>query len=261
MLTNLITNIQKITGQGKESHFGKRWGVATGFQKQFSREDYKFDDVAQTAPTRQLRDQILTAYQNQPKEESRLFVNRLRDESLSFLAQRRGVRMQQMQRLARLNESMTIVVRRVFDVLECFALELNCYVGCTELQTALTRPQHVREVTRFSKSRQPLEIVAFFRARLASPSWSLVIRGRDDRIEFFLIPVGKVMGLSKSEASYEPVAVLAAQIKDDQVDWSLDNKPFSSDIEQELCMALFSKLIDATKQQLESDAMWIEHNS
>lgn len=260
MLNNLINNLHKMGASSKESYFGKRWGASTAFEKQFSRDDYSFNELDKTAPSRQLKDQILTAYQNQPSEDARLFVNKVRDQSLSFLAERRGVRMQQMQKLAKLNESMTVVVRRIFDVLECFSLELNCYMGCTELQTSLTRPQHVREITKFSKARQPLETITYFRSRLATPSWSLVLRGKDDKIELFLIPVGKVMGLSKSEASYEPLFTLEAEIRDgEEVVWSINKKPLTEMREHELCMDLFTRLIDTTKHQLEVDGAYDEY--
>jgi hypothetical protein len=259
MLTNLLTNFHKMTHSGKESYFGKRWGATSAFQKQFSREQYKFDEVSKSAPTIQLRDQILNAYQNQPKEEHRDFVNRLREQSLSFLAERRGLQLQQMERLASLNESMTCLLRNIFDVIECFSMELNCYVGCTELQTSATRPQHVLEIMKYSLSRQPLEAVTYFRARLASPSWSLVVRGKDGRIEMFLIPVGRVMGLSKSEAAYQPLAVLEATLDEttNAVSWSFEGRPLSSQCMQELCKQMFASLIETTQYQLQVDQQWL----
>lgn len=258
MLTNLITNIQKITRDGKESYFGKRWGAEAGLQKSIDRDDYTFDDISKASPTKQLREQILSSYQQTPDAERQRFVERLTNESLSFLAKRKGMRLQHMQTMALYNESMSILVSRIFDRLESYSMELNAYLGCTDMQTVLTRPAHVREVTRYSKARQPMETVTYFRARIASPSWSLVVRGRENKIEFFLLPVERVMGLSKSEALFDPICTIqASEINEMQkVCWELDERPLTALREQEVSMELFMWLLDVTRKQLEDETIF-----
>ena len=187
-----------------------------------------------------------------------MFVEKLTNDSLSFLAKRRGLQLQQMKAEAICNESMTALVSRVFDRIEQYSVELNAYLGCTDLQTSLTRPAHVREVTRYSKNRQPLETVTYFRARLASPTWSLIIRGKDSTVEVFLLPVGKSLGLTKSEADYEPIFVLTATLikSIQEVEWELEDRGLTQMREQALSMEMFVRLIEATRNELEMDTVY-----
>lgn len=257
MLTSLISNLQKITKDGKESYFGKRWSAEAGLKKTVDRADYTFDDVSKASPAKQLNEQILTSFQTTADGERQQFVERLTKESLSFLAKRKGMRLQQMHAEALCSESMSLIVRRVFDRLEQYSIELNAYLGCTDMQTAVTRPAHVREVVRYSKSRQPLETVTYFRARLASPSWSLVIRGNQGKIEFFLLPVSRVMGLTKTEAMFEPICTLTATVINgmSEVEWEIDEHPFTPQHEQNLSMELFARLIEITRGEMEEEAL------
>lgn len=261
MLTNLITNIQKLSKDGKESYFGKRWSAEAGLKKTVDRVDYTFDEVEKTSPAKQLNEQILSSYQQTPDTESKRFVSRITDESLSFLAKRRGLRLQQMHAMARCNESMAILISRIFDRLEAYSWEVNASLGCTEMQTAITRPAYVREVTRFSKARQPLETITYYRARVASPSWSLVIRGKNGKIEAFLLPVQRVMGLSKTEDMYEPLFEMNATCinEDGAVEWDFDGKPLTELRELELSMEMFVRLIETTKDHLASE-VYFDHD-
>jgi hypothetical protein len=255
MLNNLITNIQKITRDGKESYFGKRWSAETALRKNVDRQDFTFEEMSKASPARQLNDHILTKLQQSPDSEKLRFVEKLTNDSLTFLAKRQGMRLQQLHQAALQNESMTALMGRIFARIESYSIELNAYLGCTDLHTVITRPAHVREVTRFSKSRQPIETVTYFRARVGTSSWSLVVRGREGKVEFFLLPVERVMGLSKSEQLYEPLATLSAVIvpEMDSVEWELDERPLTNMREQELCMQLFATLIQATRDQMEAE--------
>jgi hypothetical protein len=256
MLTNLITNFHKLTKDGKQSYFGKKWGAEAGLKKTIDRQDYTFDDVSNASPAKQLSEHILNAYQATPDSERSHFVEKITNDSLSFLAKRQGMRLQQLHAEAICNESMVAVIGRIFDRLEQYSLEFNAYLGCTELQTVVTRPEHVREIVKFSKSRQPLEAVTFFRARLASPTWALVVRGKNGKIDFFLLPVARVMGLSKSEELYEPICSLNANVCNKEVVvWELEDRLLTPNREQEIAMEMFARLIDRTRSQMDDDSM------
>lgn len=255
MLTSLITNIQKITKDGKESYFGKRWGAETALRKNVDRDDFTFEDVSNASPSRQLSEQILTKLQQVPDADKQSFVEKLTSDSLTFLAKRQGMRLQQLHEAAMLNESMTALMQSMFARIESYSLELNAYIGCTDLHTVVTRAAHVREVTKYSKARQPLESITYFRGRVGTHAWSLVMRGREGKIEFFLVPVEKVMGLSKTEAQFEPIATVSGTLNKDleTVDWEVNEWPLTRMREQDLCMELFASLIKATREHMENE--------
>lgn len=256
MLTSLISNLQKMTKDGKESYFGKRWGAETGFRKNVNRKDFMFEDIGQASPSQQLNDVILTRYQQTPDTDRTSFVEKITQDSLDYLAKRQGMRVQQLRQAALVHESMTCVIGRIFARIEAYSLELNAYLGCTDLHTVVTRPSHVREVTRYSKTRHPIDSITFYRARIGTHAWSLVMRGREGHIEFYLLPVERVMGLSKTEALYEPIATIDAEVVTEleTVDWLHDERPLSSVREEQLCMELFAKLISATKEAMDLEA-------
>jgi hypothetical protein len=222
-----------------------------------NRKDFMFEEISQASPSQQLNEVILTRYQQAPDVERTSFVEKITQDSLDFLAKRQGMRLQQLQQAAMLNESMTNLVARMFTRMESYSLELNAYLGCLDLHTVATRAAHVREVTRYSKTRQPIETITYYRARIGTHTWSLVMRGREGRIEFFLLPVERVMGLSKTESLFEPIATIDAELiaELDTVEWIHEERPLSELREEELCMNLFTKLIAATRESMENEQL------
>ncbi len=74
-----------------------------------------------------------------------------------------------------------------------------------------------------------------------------MLRGKDDAIDFYLLPVNKVMALSKSEVDYKPLARIQVKISELGMMWRMaDSNPVVDSLD-ELCMWLFSALIQATK--------------
>jgi hypothetical protein len=252
MLTTLLSNVARLTKTNKESYFGRRWGAVAGLQKQIDKKEYQFDELLECSPHATLSKTIINRYEN-PVVPTELvpFVTRMRDASVTFLARQRCMQRAHVERLAAYNQSGANVVTTMFTLLNTCALELNNSLGFSELNIVSTPPQHVGEAVTFTKSRQPQKEVTFFRTRFASPTWSLVIRSRHERIECFLLPTTRVMGLSIVENGYEPVAVITAHTDDDGIEWSLDQKPLTGERLSELCMVLFKRLLDETKSALD----------
>jgi hypothetical protein len=251
MLTTLLSNVARLTKTSKESYFGRRWSAVSGLEKQIDKQNYQFDELLECSPHATLSKTIINRYEN-PNVPTELvpFVSRMRDSSLAFVARQRCMRRAHVERLAAFNQSGVNVVTAMFTLLHTCAIELNNSLGFSELNIVSTPPQQVSEALTFSKTRQPLQEVTFFRMRLATPTWSLVVRARHDRIECFLLPATRVMGLSLMENGYEPLAVITAHTEDDGIEWSLSEKPLTQERLAELCMVLFKRLLDETKSSL-----------
>ena len=228
----------------KRSLFGQRWSAETGFAKNVDRQDYRFDEVGNCSPATELHRQIIDRYKYKSSANVSNFVEKLRDDSMLFVAQQRGLKLSEMQRLSELNRSCAELVDHMFLFLCQCAIELNASLLYNDLRIVGTAPDFVSEVVRYNQARQPVETVTYYRARLASPTWSLVVRGKDDTIDFFVLSTGQLLGLSRIENGYKPAATLKAVIEDGQVSWEIDLKPFAHERQDELCMLLFKRLVD-----------------
>jgi len=256
MLTTLIANIRKLTKDSKESYFGKRWSAVAGLNKQIDRQGYEFAEMDQCAPTRQLSNHFINRYRYRNLSPDFVtFVDRMRDDSMSFVAEQRGMRLQQIERMALLNAAGVELLNTIYQNLSMCAVELNNTLGFSELNIVMTAPQFVSEAVTFSKSRQPLQVVTYYRARLATPSFSLVLRAKEGKIEFFVLPTIAVLGLSKMENAYPCIAAVTANLENGDVEWEIDRKPLTGDRMKELSMVLFKHLLEKTRTQFEMQTL------
>ncbi|HEY9714426.1 MAG TPA: hypothetical protein V6C72_13225, partial [Chroococcales cyanobacterium] len=77
--------------------------------------------------------------------------------------------------------------------------------------------------------------------------YSLVLRGRDDQVDFYLLPVNKAMAGTKLENQYQSLASIQVKITEQGMMWRMANGVPPTDSLDELSMWLFSHLIQATK--------------
>ena len=119
------------------------------------------------------------------------------------------------------------------------------------MHVACTNPQSVTEVIKFNYLRQAEETVTYSRARLSTPSFSLVLRGDTKGIHFYIMPVGRAIGLSQQECHFLPIARLTTIVENDTVGWMGESgRALTPTQVESLCMNLFERLIQETKQQV-----------
>lgn len=178
---------------------------------------------------------------------------RLKEDSMQFLAEKRGINLQQIYRESIYKKGIETLIDKIYGLLQRYQFEFNQVAGGTELHVSGTISGDVTEVTRFNRMREAEETKTYFRARLSTHTHSLVLRGKDDAIDFYLIPVNKVMALSKSEVDYKPLARIQVKISELGMMWRMADSNPAVDSLDELCMWLFSALITATKQAATKD--------
>jgi hypothetical protein len=221
-----------------------------GLDKKVDKKDYQFAADMHTNPKLELQEQILVSYQQPVNAQRSTFLSKIASDSMAFLSEARGLRVRQLEEQRACVCSMTTLVKRISDTLEGFAVDYNSAVGFSELRAAVTRPDFVTEIVRYTKTRQPLETLTKFRSRIATAYYSIVIRGDKDAVQVYILPSNQTLGLSKSEARYEPAFVLTPELMEDGVGWNLDNKPLTQNAEEVFCMELFLKLVNLTKAQI-----------
>jgi len=183
-------------------------------------------------------------------EQDLKWMEKLALDSMLFLAKRRGMRLQAVREELLYNQGMTQMIEQMFGTFTSYAFEFNRSIGWHALHVTCTEPTFVTEVLKYNQFREPLETVSNFRARLSTRYESLVLRGSRNRIEVLLLPVDKVIGLSKAELGYKPLVELTAQINEEsQVDWYVGKEQLSDEDIEELCQELFTRLIEKTREQ------------
>lgn len=234
----------------KETFLNTRWMKNIGLERYVDRSAY---ETAKTAQSSDLTDKILSHYKSGGGSSSRsAWMQKLQQDAQEYLSKQRGLRMQALKEENTYQQATKKMLERVFDLLQAYALEFNQIAGWSSLQVTCTRPAFVTEVLKYNKLRDPIDTVTTVRARLSSRFVSLVIVGRKDCIEFRLLPVEEVIGLSKAEANYEPFRVLTAELDESDVEWK-DGQNYLCDANLEVyCMELFEVLLEHSKGHAES---------
>lgn len=256
-LTALITNIKEIAKTSKPVHytkdtyFDKKWGRNTAFQKSLDRSDYELEEDEDQET--QIRDEIINRLK--AKGTGGSFVNSIAKDSIAFLSRLRSRQDMAAKQQMLCNQSMTELLTLMFELIKSYSYDYNNAVGYGPLHIAITHPQTVTEVLRYDRQRNPLESVTYFRARISTSSHSLVLRGQEDGIVFFILPVARALGLTKQETNYEPATLLRINAKDNMVHWETKlGTPLTPSQVESICMALFQWLIEETKAHIDGQS-------
>jgi len=261
MLRALLSNIKILAKKSKpkniskEPYFDKKWGTNSAFQKTVDKASYAPADTADQAA--QIRDQILVIFKTTKQADGGRsdFLNKITDDSIDFLRDQR-TRMAKAQQEEQLcQNSMEVMTEHVFEVLKSYAYELNSALGYGPFHLAATNAQSVTEVLKFNGLRQPEETINYYRARLSTPSFSLVLRGDKRGIHFFIMPVARALGLSKQECQFLPILRLSNRLDDNgTVCWQTESgRALTPSMVEVICMNIFQRLIDETKLQVRKE--------
>lgn len=232
----------------REGLYATRWGIIKGLARQM---DKKAGD-----PTWQIRrdslseltEQILSTYQTGGSSDRSHWVNQLAQDSVSYVSDLRNAQKQRATDEISLQKSTEEMVQNAFALLRTYAFEFNNAVGLSELHVTCTKPDTVTEVVRRSLSREPIETLTNYRARISTRFFSLVVRGNEGTVEFYLLPVQKVIGMSKAELAYRPVARLMGSLNGSQSSWMIGDQELSPEKLEHLLSDLFKELIEYSRQ-------------
>lgn len=254
MLRALLTNIQALAKNPSNKHitkqpyFDRQWGKNTAFQKSVNRDEYVVETADHTAD---IHDQILVQFKTTKVNSGRnTFLSKIAVDSFDFIQEQKMRMAKAKQEETLCHNSMATMMEHIFEILKSYAYELNNALGYGPLHVAATNPQAVTEIVKFNSLRQAEETVTYYRARLSTPFYSLVLRGDKKGIQFYIMPVARAIGLSKQECHFIPVMRLSTHVYDGTVAWSCDNaRSLSPSMVELICMNLFQRLIEETKEQ------------
>ena len=193
-----------------------------------------------------LSEQIIVNSQTEMDMAGSDWMSKLKAESAQFL-QEKTAPAPLTQRETIYKKGIEILIDKIFGLLQHFMYEFNKVAAGTDLHVSGTISGDVTEVTRYNKFREAEETQTYFRARFSTRLYSLVLRGKDESIDIFLLPVNRTMALSKSENEYRPLSTIQVKITEEGMMWRLAEGYPSVDSLEGLCMWLFRELIQKTK--------------
>jgi len=180
------------------------------------------------------------------------WMTRLKAESVQFLDEQRGGSAQTLSKDSIYKKGIEILVDKVFNLLQRYMYEFNKVASGTDLHVSGSISGDITEVTRFNKFREAEETQTYFRARFSTRHFSLVLRGKDTTIDFFLLPVARSMALSRGENEYSPLATIQMRITEDGMMWRMKDGVPPVDGLEALAMWLFQQLVQQTKTASEA---------
>lgn len=147
-----------------------------------------------------------------------------------------------------IQQSMQSIVDQCFAVMEPYIDELNHKFGLGDMHVAFTQPQWVTEQFGPGQGRARK---SFYRARVSTSRLSVVIRGAQEVVDFYVLPSTLVMGLSTIEDRYEPLMTFRVSANDGQgIEWEVEGKQLSTERLQRYCLLLLNYLLEETRSEL-----------
>lgn len=204
-------------------------------------------DGAQSQLSARILDNYITSSRNlrQP------FLDHITQKSLTIHANHQARLLQAESEEGVLERSMKRYIDDIFHLFQSYSTMLNRNIGIASLQIVWTEPNAVTETVEYDRQRQPLTTVKTYRCRFSTSKLSLVIRGQDSTIEFFILPVESVIGLSKTESQHLPLMTFTGELDGTRIDWEVENKKLTDERCERYCLLLFDYFIEMHGYALE----------
>jgi len=200
-----------------------------------------------------LSSQILASSNLSEEISEQTWLDDLKNDSSTFIKNSSGNRRKQMAQESVDRQGIEVVIDRLFSCMQGYMYEFNKIAVGTELHVSGTISGEVTEITRANKFREAEITETYFRARLSTRVFSLIIRGRFNRIDFFLLPVTRAMALSTVENEYPPLATVEIKVDSEGIMWRpIIIDPSCKSLES-LCGWAFKQLVDETKKAISSN--------
>lgn len=199
----------------------------------------------------QLSARILDNYISSSRNLRQPFLDHITQKSLTIHANHQARLLQAESEEGALERSMKRYINEIFSLFESYSVMLNRNIGIASLQIVWTEPNAVTETVEYDRQRQPLTSVTTYRCRFSTSKLSLVIRGQDSMIDFFILPVESVIGLSKTESQHLPLMTFTGELMGSEINWEVENKKLTDERCERYCLLLFDYFIEMNGCALE----------
>jgi hypothetical protein len=206
-------------------------------------------------PTSDLAHEILDNYKSRSLDIRQDYLESLVRDSLSYLEEKQLGILRAADERTLMADSMASLVDQVYRVMESYGFELNRMVGSSELQISCTSPASVTEYEDFNRYRHSSKTITYYRARISTCRLSVIVRGHENQVQFYLLPVGMVMGLSQVEKQHPPIMTFNGSGDCYSVDWEVEGKPLTAERLERYCYLVLDHLLKETREELAASAV------
>ncbi len=235
----------------KEPFMQRAWGKVNILSRQRDRQIYKDLRGANFELQNSHNKKVLNSFNSKTIEhEHAALLEDLANEALTFLEDEQKQAKQRAKEVMLKSNAVHAYIGKIVETLSPYAGLVNTAVGHTELYTVLTGPELIVEQIKLPGAHDSFEYRKDYRARFSTRTWSLLFRGVEGRLDIFLLPVDKVMRLTKVESFYKPVARIFAEVEDTKVTWTLDGEEKDTTQRMAFILHLFHQMLERTKSQM-----------
>ncbi|MBA3993244.1 MAG: hypothetical protein C0469_06930 [Cyanobacteria bacterium DS2.3.42] len=235
----------------KEPVMQRAWGKVNILSRQRDRQIYKDLRGSNFELQNSHNKKVLNSFNSTTIEHDHAaLLEDLANETLHFLEEEEKQAKQRAKEVMLKSNAIHAYIGKIVETLSPYAGLVNTAVGHTELYTVLTGPEIIVEQIKLPGAHDSFEYRKDYRARFSTRTWSLLFRGVEGRLDIFLLPVDKVMRLTKVESFYKPVARIFAEVQGARVIWTLDGEEKDATQRMAFILQLFHQLLDRTKTQM-----------
>lgn len=221
-----------------------------------------------------LKQTIIDNYRSQSQNVRSDYLAYLTQKSLAYSDRASQTEISAEQARTVIDQGTMALVDRIFALLEPYTQEINRINRLKELHLTCVAPTRSCEAIELDRQRQPSKSTCYYRSRFSTSKLSLVVRGLQGKIEFFIFAADRVMGLSNEEACHQPLMVFEAEIgstADDErklernsernfnsnfesrplISWIVEGKPLSADRFERYTLLALEHLIDRSHEELD----------
>ena len=209
-----------------------------------------------------LKQTIIDNYRSQSQNVRPDYLAYLTQKSLAYSDRVAQTEISAEQAKAAIDQGTMVLVDRIFALLEPYTQEINRINRVKELHLTCVTPSRSSEALELDRSRRPSKSTCYYRCRFSTSKLSLVIRGLQGKIEFFIFAADRAMGLSHEEACHQPLMVFEAEISlggnfdtgnqsQPLLSWTVEGKELTSDRFERFTLLALEHLIDRSHEELE----------
>lgn len=137
----------------------------------------------------------------------------------------------------------------LFDCFQQYEFEFNRSAPGPDFIVSIERPVMVTETLR-SKLKAP-ETKQIFRGRISTRSWTLLLRGHQDSMEGWILPIEQLISFAGDHSQFTQFLDMRAEVRGADTVWSVDGVEVTWDKIRSFAKQLFAALIHVSKTNMQ----------
>lgn len=174
----------------------------------------------------------------------------LKEQARQFLTDHKGRRDQKEWINYVKEQAVQKMVNKIFTLVQRYAAEFNEVAQGTELFVSCSHLGQITEVIKYNRFREAEEVSTYFRARISTTRFSLILRGDLEGIQIFVVPSNQSIAGSLSENQYAANTEMKVDIDEEGMSWQIKGRYAHLQSNEKLAMALLRQLIHDTQRDM-----------